>query len=1100
MAVEYDQMGNVISGAVDSTPAVVVTKTPVKVAAAATAPKGVTKVSRTNKKNVLNSYRSYNYVFTLASLSKRALTDPLSYRENNDYFVIAKSGGKGTAGIALTNSFNAGSITPNAGAGRSTPGYVDPRRLDLTSADKAVPLSDYGKTFLDRFNTSSPGRFDFFIDNVNIDTIMNGGESNGLSTATKIEFEITEPYSMTGFIEALQASALAAGYDQYINTPYLLKMEFIGYPDELDLPETAQVVPRATRYFVFSFTGMEISVTEAGARYQCKGVPHNERGFGEPSKLKTNIKIAGNNVGQILTNFAAEINEAKSKEAVSEKDPTKKNNYDRYEIIYPNVDNTGIVLNSTNTNLTSATLGNLLKSSANYAFSDPGEKTNTSTTTVLYKNNPTSPVASFAEGSSIQECITSIIRDSSYTQAILKDFPKNVDKATGTVPYFIVNIETEDTNIMNETTHKPYCIYRYVILPYKLNYKRIPLAPTVDTLDTMLIASRQYDYLYTGSNVDIKSFKLNFNTLFFQAIPKAMGNAPGLASQSKSTGPSGASTVSAPTTPASDIQQSAFGVARVMADSSRGEIQTGNTPNSGLRQLDDPYDALSRNLHQAILDNVDQCTAEVDIIGDPFYLVTSGMGNYRPKLTPGNIGETLDGEASYNLGDVMILLTFRNPVDISEVTGEAIFNDNVVSYSGLFRVTTVATKFNDGVFTQRLNLLRIPAQYIDTRIPIAPSASILNVTQNAEQAATTPPPTPVSTVRSSSDSLAASIAAGLPVTGLPGTLSSLANSIGGSLAGFTAGATAVGSLLSQVSGGAGASALAGLSNISSTIRLASSGLSAASSSIQSAGASIGQLTATAQSAGISGAANLAKTTLASGLSSVSQIGTTALSAANSLGAGAASLVSGIGAKIDSLKGSQAALASQLGGDTSKLSGLSPALQSKLTKEITDAVNTIPPGVDVASAVKSGLLLNNIPKSALTNIPSTQPMAVAPSAMPNLADIKAILSQGGSIANIPGASSIPGVAALLSASSRITLPTGLGLDSASIAGKLSTIQSGLGAITGQVPSIEGALNSISAAVPTGLPTMSGVASSVVSKFGSISAAVSSPLDIIMKSKS
>ena len=617
---------------------------------------------------------------------------------------------------------------------------------------------------------------------------------------------------------------------------------------------------------------------------------------------------------------------------------------------------------------------------------------------------------------------------------------------------------------------------------------------------TMLIASRQYDYLYTGSNVDIKTFKLNFNSLFFQAIPKALGNTPGLASQSKSTGPSDAPTVSVPSTPTSDVQKSSLGVAKVMADSSRGEIQTGQTPNSGQRQLDDPYDTLARNMHQAILDNVDQCSAEVDIIGDPFYLVTSGMGNYRPGLKPGNVGETTDGEASYNLGDVMVLLTFRNPVDISEITGEAIFNDTVVSYSGLFRVTNVVNKFNDGVFTQRLNLLRVPAQYIDTHIPISESASILNVTQNAEQASTTVPPAPVSTVRSTSDSLAASIAAGLPVTGLPGALSKLASGVGGSLAGFTAGATAVGALLSQVAGGAGSSALAGLTNISSTIRLASSGLSAASSSIQSAGASIGQLTAAAQSAGVSGATELAKTTLAAGFSSASQIGTNALSAAKSLGTDAAGLVSGISSKIDSLKGSDAALATQLGVDTSKLAGLSPALQSKLTKEISDAVKTIPSGVDVAAAVKSGLLLNNIPKSALANIPVTQPIAVAPLAQANLADIKAILSQGGSIANIPGASSIPGVAALLSVSSKITLPTGLGLDSASVAGKLASVQSGLSSITGQVPSIEGALNSISAAVPAGLPTISSVASSVVSKFGSISSAVSSPLDIIMKSKS
>ena len=35
---------------------------------------------------------------------------------------------------------------------------------------------------------------------------------------------------------------------------------------------------------------------------------------------------------------------------------------------------------------------------------------------------------------------------------------------------------------------------------------------------------RQYNYIYTGKNIDIINFKLNFNTLFFEAVPAAMGN------------------------------------------------------------------------------------------------------------------------------------------------------------------------------------------------------------------------------------------------------------------------------------------------------------------------------------------------------------------------------------------------------------------------------------------------------------------------------------------------------------------------------------------------------------------------------------------------
>ena len=48
-------------------------------------------IVKSNKSNPLNSYSSYNYVFTLASLRREALTDPDSYRDKNNFFVIAKS-------------------------------------------------------------------------------------------------------------------------------------------------------------------------------------------------------------------------------------------------------------------------------------------------------------------------------------------------------------------------------------------------------------------------------------------------------------------------------------------------------------------------------------------------------------------------------------------------------------------------------------------------------------------------------------------------------------------------------------------------------------------------------------------------------------------------------------------------------------------------------------------------------------------------------------------------------------------------------------------------------------------------------------------------
>jgi hypothetical protein len=242
---------------------------------------------------------------------------------------------------------------------------------------------------------------------------------------------------------------------------------------------------------------------------------------------------------------------------------------------------------------------------------------------------------------------------------------------------------------------------------------------------------------------------------------------------------------------------------------------------------------------------------------------------------------------------------------------------------------------------------------------------------------------------------------------------------------------------------------------------------------------------------------LANTTIAAGLASATDIGTNAMSAVKNLGTGAAGLIGSVSSKIDDLKGTGAALARQLGVDASKLAGLSPNLQSKITKELKDAAASIPAGVDITDAVNNGLILNNIPTAALSNIPVTQLAAVAPLPAVSLSDLKSILDRGGSLANIPGASQIPGVAALLAGASSLRLPEGLKIDSSILGDKLSSVQTGLGHITGQIKRVEASISNIKSTVQGGLPTSADTLLSVANKFGSVSSALNSPLDTLMK---
>ena len=137
-------------------------------------------------------------------------------------------------------------------------------------------------------------------------------------------------------------------------------------------------------------------------------------------------------------------------------------------------------------------------------------------------------------------------------------------------------------------------------------------------------------------------------------------------------------------------------------------------------------------MHLALVNSVSRVTGDLDIIGDPFYLVTGGIGNYNPKPSETQQGVTTDNEADRFYGQVLISLTFRNPVDIDEVTGSLKFESSSADASGVFMVTEAASSFKEGVFKQRLKLVRVPGQLPDNIKPTKAEDTNVNV-QDADK-------------------------------------------------------------------------------------------------------------------------------------------------------------------------------------------------------------------------------------------------------------------------------------------------------------------------------------------------------------------------------
>jgi hypothetical protein len=455
----------------------------------------------------------------------------------------------------------------------------------------------------------------------------------------------------------------------------------MGYPDYVEGPtdEWRKIEP-ATRYFVIRFTEVQIKSDETGTRYNCKAVPINEITFGEPNKLKTSISMSGNKVGEILQNFIDEVNKSTKKangvsaSALVRGDQAQ---CDEYQIFFPAMDSNGnIDYNKINSKLTDSQVADLARDSVNYRFIDPKtkqEKEKTPGTRINY--NPTEVSVQFAAQSNIHDIIATVVRDSAYYQRILKDVPAAIiDSAF--IEYFTVSVEVVPKKLWDSARNQPFYIYKFYVLPYSLHYTKIPgfESQTINVNTLRKSVRRTYHYLYTGKNIDILSLNLNFNHLYFQTQPLNQG-VKAIYGQRTAVG------TTTPGNPSIDLRSISdpVKVARsdgtepspTVIDARGSEIQYGN---GGTRVVQDPYYTLTKNLAQSILDNTAMSTIEMEIIGDPIFLVQNGIGNIRTRRSA-IFALTESGDYDNLTGDIYIEIRFKNPKDVPDDTGKVEWND-----------------------------------------------------------------------------------------------------------------------------------------------------------------------------------------------------------------------------------------------------------------------------------------------------------------------------------------------------------------------------------------------------------------------------------------
>lgn len=642
------------------------------------------------------------------------------------------------------------------------------------------PASYRGKPeSLENIIFSSGGRYDskrpvttsgapeFYVNNFQMTTVLAPNNKTGNSNAISFNWEIYEPYSMGLLLESMQIAAKNSGYANYMdNCPYLLRLDFQGYKEN---GQPISGKEKLSRYFVCKLKKVTFDVNEQGSVYKVEAIPYNHLGFGNLiNQTYTDISLEGGSVREVLVSGQKSlVNVLNSKQEQLVKDE-KQFFADRYFVWFPtnsldnpppppptNFNSASFPVNDDEGNplpgfdptppqefggnaIGLSSLDFDIKSGGTYPMSNEGDAYDDKTGVIdrgSVRLSPKGRTLMFTQGQTITQMITSVIMNSQYVYSVFDEARKN---PTGEIYWFKVDVQIQLKKFdAKRGDYAKDIIFR--VIPYKVHNSIFSASGAVPPGYKQLTKKivKNYNYIYTGINQDIIKFNLQFNNMFFTGTRASKEN------NNRNIANRGAQNTSNDPEPRTKINDSTQNAGLI---SQTGTAKTGPVLS---KEKQDPTgeSTVAKEVAQQFQDaflqggSGDMINADMEIIGDPYYLVDSSISNYfAPEFKE---GINSDGTMTYDGSDVYIYVTFRTPTDVYPETGLYNFKNNGVSpFSGIFKIIKVESYFKDGMFSQNLKLARMQKQPsdFDNVGEQRPDSQALAVVPSAKQEKPTNPP------------------------------------------------------------------------------------------------------------------------------------------------------------------------------------------------------------------------------------------------------------------------------------------------------------------------------------------------------------------------
>ena len=667
--------------------------------------------------NPLRNHNGFNYSITLGVLSAAEYNNPESYRSSGGFknYIIQSSGGN------LDKRYQ---VFDETGAGKSE-------------------------------------HAEYYIDNFEMDAVVAPNPNTRVTLGTSLTFTVTEPYSMGNFIQAIIGAAADAGYTSYSDAPFCLRIDFNGW--NLDGSTDANFLQRPI-FIPIKFVTMDFNVSGQGSRYEVKAVPMSESGLADDvNKINTQIRTNGTLIHQVLETNDSSLTSSINGQIETLEEAGALSKFDRYVICFPKnptslvdalqegtidesafttspeeqeAQRTGAGANnprlrgSFNPNIVtiqkSTETYSILKSFAentdlmneiglspinedtnapgNSSEAEAGAVVNSETNLVDTTSVAAQPATvsrdfQFSQGQQITSIIERMVMQSKYAAERATEGATN-----GLNKWFRIDTQVfiDESPATEAQMGRNPKVYVYSVVPYEVD-EAVTMSPGSRPANTQGLrdsAIKEYNYIYTGKNEDVLNFDINFNNAFLMTANSDFGM-----SAAPIRDPDVGSTASTQTNTDSGAAPAQGSDLRT-ADEAQPSVgqQTRNAESAGTHS-NDIRRQIAEQFHDRITNmTADMVTAEMEIMGDPFFLPQQ-TGNYTAP-SGGRPGLSEDGTMEYTQGPVMCVVNFRTPFDY-QIEGATMEMPQVVpGFSGLFQVWAVTNMFSSGKFTQRLKLIR----------------------------------------------------------------------------------------------------------------------------------------------------------------------------------------------------------------------------------------------------------------------------------------------------------------------------------------------------------------------------------------------------------